>query len=93
MLRSVIHNDSYMPANNLVICFRDRNVLQKSENSVMVEGKINREELPEIRAKKIAKLIESNKKTKPPNTTHMIKNKSASRVQKTDELLESKNAE
>lgn len=36
--------------NNLVLSFRDRNMLLKSESSV-ISDKVNKEELPEIRAR------------------------------------------
>ncbi|CDW77413.1 UNKNOWN [Stylonychia lemnae] len=81
MLRSVIQTDSYVPR-QVVLSFRDRKMLEKSDSSVIISDKSNHEELPEIRAKEVTKMIEQNKRSR-------SRNKSSTPVRdRVDEFLE-----
>jgi len=42
-------------------------MLQKSDSSVIISDKSNHEELPEIRAKEVSKMIEQNKRSRSRN--------------------------
>eukprot|EP00347_Sterkiella_histriomuscorum_P012277 403369208 len=84
MLRSVIKNDSYMP-NNLVLSFRDRNMLMKSESSV-ISDKVNKEELPEIRIKQVVNMLKESNKLK--RNLHAMNKSTTPQRQKSDGLLE-----
>jgi len=62
MLRSVIKNEAYIPKQT-ILSQREKSLLAKSPSSV-VSDKPNREELPEIRARKIKQILEQTMRRK-----------------------------